>query len=63
MLTAKIIFLIIVAIAAIFMAFAHIFFPESSYKGREQARIRNIVKMKMICFLVVLVMILLCVVL
>lgn len=55
----KIVFLCVITVLAIVCVFADKFFPEKNYKGREQQRVRIVVRLKMICFIVMLVLLLL----
>ena len=63
MTVAKLVFLGIMTMCAIVAFLAPMFAPEQKYKNNNGKRLRIIVKTRMICFLIFLVMLLLCVVL
>lgn len=64
MVKVKIAFLIIMAVLAAVIFFVPMFFPENkSDKGANSKRIRVIVRVRMGCFLGILVLLLLCVIL
>ena len=63
MTVAKLIFLAIMTICAIVAFIAPMFAPEQKYKNNNGKRLRIIVKTRMTCFLIFLVMLLLCIIL
>ena len=63
MFVAKMVFLAVMVMCAIVAMVIPIFFPEQKYKNDSARRLRIIVKTRMTCFLVFLVMMLLCVIL
>ena len=63
MATVKLVFLAIMAVLAIVIFFTPMFFPEQAGKDEHFKRIKTIVRIRMGCFLVILVLLLLCVIL
>ena len=63
MTVAKLVFLAVMTMCAIVAFLAPMFAPEQKYKNNNGQRLRIIVKTRMICFLIFLVMLLLCVIL
>lgn len=59
----KLIFLGVMTMCAIIAFLAPVFAPEQKYKNNAGKRLRIIVKTRMTCFLVFLVMLLLCIIL
>lgn len=55
----KIIFLCVITVLAIVSVLANKIFPEKSYKGKEDQRVRKVARLKYGCFLVMLVLLLL----
>ena len=63
MVRAKFIFLIIMTILAVVIFVTPMFFPENKSNNKDGRRIRMIVRIRMGCFLGILVLLLLCVIL
>ena len=63
MVRAKLIFLIIMVVLAAIIFVTPMFFPENKSNSKDGRRTRLIVKIRMGCFLGILVLLLLCVVL
>ena len=63
MVTAKLIFLGIMAALALTVFLTPLFFPERAGKKEHDKRIRTIVRIRMVCFLGILILLLLCVIL
>jgi len=63
MVKAKIIFLIIMTVLAAVIFVTPMFFPENKSNNNNARRIRMIVRIRMGCFLGILVLLLLCVIL
>ena len=63
MVTVKLVFLGIMAALALVIFFTPMFFPERAGKNEHDKRIRTIVKIRMVCFLGILILLLLCVIL
>jgi len=63
MVNVKIAFLIIMAVLALVIFFVPMFFPEKKDKAGNSKRIRVVVRIRMGCFLGILVLLLLCVIL
>ena len=63
MVRAKIIFLVIMTVLAAVIFVTPMFFPENKSNNNNARRIRTIVRIRMGCFLGILVLLLLCVIL
>ena len=59
----KLAFLGVMVVCAIIAFVTPLIFSEAKYKNDPARRIRNIVKVRMVCFMVVLVLMLLCLIL
>lgn len=63
MVKVKLVFLVIMVVLAAVIFVTPILFPEKKYNDNNQRRIRNIVRIRMGCFLGILILLLLCVIL
>lgn len=63
MVKVKLVFLAIMVALAVVIFVTPLIFPEKKYKDSNQRRIRNIVRIRMGCFLGILILLLLCVIL
>lgn len=63
MVKVKLVFLAIMVVLAAIVFVTPLLFPEKRYKDNNQRRIRNIVRIRMGCFLGILILLLLCVIL
>ena len=63
MVIAKLVFLIIMGVCGVIAFITPFFFPEAKYKNDNARRIRAIVRIRLACLLIILILMLLCLIL